>query len=91
MSSQSASVLVVLNRGEIVGRDVLGDLVPQEKSLDQGVAVVKACVNARAFYLAFKFMNVLEVVSGVRDRAADREVHLRCSKDIAPACWRANP
>src|SRR5580698_858220 len=71
---------MVLFRGEVVGSDVSGDFVPQEKALLQGVAVVKTCIDACAFYLPFKFMNVLEVVSRVRDRAADGEVHSRCSK-----------
>ena len=58
-----ASVPVVLPiRSEIVRSHVFRDLVPQKKALDEGVVVVKACVDACAFYLAFKFMNVLEVV-----------------------------
>src|ERR1700729_4610472 len=71
---------MVLFRGEVVGSDVPGDFVPQEKALLQGVAVVKACIDACAFNLPFKFMNVLKGVSRVRDRAADGEVHSRCSK-----------
>jgi hypothetical protein len=67
-------------RGEVVGCDVLRDLVPQEKALNQGVMVVKACVDACAFYLPFKFMNVLKVMGSVRDRTADGEVYPWSSK-----------
>src|ERR1700722_3838608 len=81
MSGYRASIPGVLSiRGEVVGCHVLRDPVPEQKTLNQGVVVVKTCVDPCTFYLSFQFMNVLEVVGSVRDRTADGEVHPWCPK-----------
>ena len=67
---------------EEVHQHLLGNVLAEQQSLQNGMVIVESCVNASVLYLFFKVFRAVECVHvrRVKDGAADSEVHVRSRK-----------